>query len=56
MKNDTYYLKNKLFREYLEQKHILNGEFSMYFEIHTKKQLLQAIQIIKDYDSNRENV
>lgn len=55
MKNDTYYLKNKLFRGYLENKYALCGEFSMYFEIYTKKQLLQAIQIIKDYDSSRNN-
>ena len=55
MKNDTYYLKNKLFRGYLEEQYTLGGEFSMYFEIHTKKQLLQAIQIIKDYDSSRNN-
>lgn len=55
MKNDTYYLKNKLFRGYLENKYALCGEFSMYFEIYTKKQLLQAIQIIKDYDGNRNN-
>lgn len=55
MKNDTYYLKNKLFRGYLENRYVLYGEFSMYFEIYTKKQLLQAIQIIKDYDSSRNN-
>lgn len=55
MKNDTYYLKNKLFRGFLEEKYTLSGEFSMYFEIYTKKQLLQAIQIIKDYDSSRNN-
>jgi hypothetical protein len=55
MKNDTYYLKNKLFRGFLEEKYALSGEFSMYFEIYTKKQLLQAIQIIKDYDSSRNN-
>ena len=55
MKNDTYYLKNKLFRGYLENKYSISGEYSMYFEIYTKKQLLQAIEIIKNYDSNRDN-
>ena len=55
MKNDTYYLKNKLFRGYLETKYTQTGENSMYFEIHTKRQLLQAVEIIKNYDSNRNN-
>lgn len=41
--NDVYYIKKKLFRNYLEH----NEPKSMYFEIHTKKQLLQAINIIK---------
>lgn len=43
MENDIYPLKKKLFRAYLEQ-HIPN---SLYFEIFSKKQLLQAIEIIK---------
>lgn len=54
-KNDSYYLKNKLFRGYLEELYNSTGQFSMYFEIYTKKQLLQAIDIIKNYDTNREN-
>lgn len=54
MQNDTYYLKNKLFRAYLENKHSC-GEDCMYFEIHNKRQLLQAIQIIKDYDRSKQN-
>lgn len=41
--NDVYYIKKKLFRNYLEK----NEKKSMYFEVHTKKQLLQAINIIK---------
>lgn len=41
--NDVYYIKKKLFRNYLER----NEKKSMYFEVHTKKQLLQAINIIK---------
>lgn len=56
MKNDTYYLKNKLFRGFLEDTYKEFEHISLYFEIYNKKQLLQAIQIIKDYDSSRENV
>lgn len=41
--NDVYYIKKKLFRNYLE-KHEKN---SMYFEVHTKKQIQQAIDILK---------
>lgn len=42
--NDTYYLKKKLFRGYIEDWNL----DVMYFEIHTKKELLQAIEIIKN--------
>ena len=49
--NDVYPYKRKLFRKYLEDL----DQNSMYFEIHTKRQLLQAIEIIKNYDSNRNN-
>lgn len=42
--NDVYYIKKKLFRNYLET----TEKDSLYFEIHTKKQLLQAINIIKN--------
>jgi len=42
--NDSYPLKKKLFRAYLER-HCSN---SLYFEIFSKKQLLQAIEIIKN--------
>lgn len=49
--NDVYPYKRKLFRKYLEDLE----QDSMYFEIHTKKQLLQAIEIIKSYDSNRKD-
>ena len=36
-------LRKKLFRKYLEDNH----PNSIYFEIYTKKQLLQAIEIIR---------
>ena len=42
--NNTYSLKKKIFRKWLES----NYPNSIYFEIFTKKQLLQAIDIIKN--------
>ena len=42
--NNTYPLKKKMFRKWLES----NYPNSTYFEIFTKKQLLQAIDIIKN--------
>lgn len=44
--NNTYPLKKKIFRKWLES----NCPNSIYFEIFTKKQLLQAIDIIKNLD------
>ena len=44
MENDRFYLKKKMFRKWLED----NNPKSIYFEIYTKKQLLQAINIIKN--------
>ena len=44
--NNTYPLKKKMFRKWLES----NYPNSIYFEIFTKKQLLQAINIIKNLD------
>lgn len=44
--NDVFYIKKKLFLRYLDAQ----GTPSMYFEIYTKKQLLQAIEIIKSYE------
>ena len=41
--NDVFYVKKNLFRRYLET---LNGYY-MYFEIRTKKELLEALKIIK---------
>lgn len=43
MENDVFPLKKKMFRKWLES----NAPKSMFFEIYTKKQLLQAIDIIK---------
>lgn len=41
--NDCFYLKKKMFRKWLE----CHYPKSIYFEIYTKKQLLQAVEIIK---------
>jgi hypothetical protein len=48
--NDVFYIKKKLFIKYLDDKYNSTGEKSIYFEIYTKKQLLQAIDIIKNYE------
>lgn len=42
--NDLFPIKKKMFRKWLEE----NEPKSVYFEIYTKKQLLQAIEIIKN--------
>lgn len=44
IENNCFYLKKKMFRKWLEE----NEPKSIYFEIYTKKQLLQAIDIIKN--------
>ena len=45
--NEAFHLKKKLFRAWLEA----NQPNSIYFEIYTKKQLMQAIDIIKQLKS-----
>lgn len=45
IENDTFPIKRKLFRRYLET---INTPCA-YFEVHTKKELLQVIDIIKSY-------
>lgn len=55
IENDVFYIKKKLFIKYLDNLYTERGQLSMYFEVYTKRQLLQAINIIKEYDSNREN-
>ena len=47
--NDCFYLKKKLFRKYLDNILIATGQKSIYFEVYSKKQLLQAIEIFKEY-------
>ena len=50
IENDVFYIKKKLFRKYLDDWFIKTNQSSIYFEIYTKKQLLQAIEIIKKYE------
>lgn len=52
--NDVFYIKKKMFRYFLDQRFITTGQHSIFFEIYTKKQLLQAIQTIKDYEESIE--
>lgn len=51
--NDVFYIKKKLFRAYLENNYQNTKLFPMYFEIYNKHQLLQAIDIIKNYDISK---
>jgi hypothetical protein len=44
MENDVFPIKKKLFRAWLEEHY----PKSIYFEIYTKRQLLQAIDIINN--------
>lgn len=48
MENDVFPIKKKLFRKFLETWSIP----VIYFEIYSKKQLMQAIEIIKNYEKN----
>lgn len=47
--NDVFYIKKKLFISYLDNKFLKTGVQSIYFEIRTKKQLLQALNILNSY-------
>lgn len=49
IENDVFYIKKKMFIKYLDDILVNTGRRSIYFEVYTKKQLLQAIEIIKDY-------
>ena len=50
VENDRFYIMKKLFRKLLDDKLFKTKQHSIYFEIYTKKQLLQAINIIKEYE------
>ena len=49
IENDVFYIKKKLFRKFLDDRFKKDKVKSIFFEIYTKKQLLQALQIINDY-------
>lgn len=50
IENDVFYIKKKMFIKYLDDRYLESGEKSIYFEVYTKKQLLQAVEIIKSYE------
>lgn len=50
IENDVFYIKKKMFIKYLDNLCIEKGDRSIYFEVYTKKQLLQAVEIIKSYE------
>lgn len=50
VENDVFYIKKKMFLKYLSDRLVSNGEMSVYFEIYTKKQLIQAIDLIKHFE------
>lgn len=49
IENDVFYIKKKMFRKYLDDKYTQTNQSSIFFEIYTKSQLLQAVDIIKKY-------
>lgn len=56
IENDVFYIKKKMFRKYLDNLYEKEGKRSMFFEVYTKRQMLQALQIIDEYvESTREN-
>lgn len=52
IENEVFYIKKKLFRFFLDQEYLKTNQQSLFFEIYTKKQLIQAIQIIKNYEKS----
>ncbi len=48
LENDCFYLKKKLFRLYLEKQKEITKQKSMFFEVYSKQQLLQVINIIRN--------
>ena len=52
IENDVFYIKKKMFIKYLDNKYLQTGQKSLYFEVHSKKQVLQMIDIIKNYEKS----
>ena len=56
IENDVFYIKKKLFRKYLDDRLEQTNQKSMFFEIYTKRQVLQALDIIREYvESIKQN-
>lgn len=51
--NDVFYIKKKLFIDYLDNKLHTSKQKSIYFEIFNISQLHEALEIIKNYDRNK---
>ena len=51
--NDVFYIKKKLFIKYLDNLYETKRIKSMYFEVYSKKQLLQVIDIIKQNNESK---
>lgn len=49
IENDVFYIKKKLFINYLDRKFYGSGQRSIFFEVYTKKQLLQSLHILENY-------
>lgn len=56
IENDCFYIKKKMFRYYLDKQEEATGQKSIYFEVHNRKQLKQAIEIAKEYAENIDNL
>ena len=48
IENDVFYIKKKLFRKLLES----SKNTVLYFEVYSKKQLMQALEIIEHYEQD----
>ena len=51
--NDTYPIKEKMFRLYLENLLKDSNQFTMFFKVGSKKQCLEAINIIKQHFNDK---
>ena len=52
IENEVFYIKKKLFIKYLDNILENTGQHSIYFEVYTKKQLIQAVSILKEYEQS----
>lgn len=49
IENDVFYIKKKMFRKYLDDLLETKGIRSIFFEVYTKRQMLQALKIVDEY-------